>query len=92
MQRDLSPLRRAIHHQNHIANFGGLQRSSRDARFLHEKSDFNQCGKIKSSAHAPEFPNLRHQFLLALKPVPVGRRSQPGNPPLSQRRGSVSPQ
>ena len=92
MQRDLAPFRRAIHHQDHVANLGGLQGSARDARFLDQQIDLDQAGKIKAPAHAPEFPNLARQLLLALNPVAIRRGSKRGNPLLPERRRGVSAQ
>ena len=92
MQRDLPPFCRSIHYEDHVTNFRRLQGSSGDARFLDEQTNLDQPGKIKPPAHSPEFPNLAGQFLLALNPIAIRRRSQRGDPLLPERRGGVSAQ
>ena len=92
MQHDLAPLRRAVDDQDYVANLGGLEGGAGDARFLHQKIDIDQSGKIKASTNAAEFTNLAGQFLLALDPVVIGRRRKRGDALLSERRGGVSAQ
>ena len=58
MEHDLAPFGGAIDDQNHVANLGGLESGTRNARFLHEQINVDESGKIETSADPSELSNL----------------------------------
>ena len=58
MEHDLAPFGGAIDDQNDVANLGGFESGAGDARFLDERIDVDESGKIEASADAAEFANL----------------------------------
>ena len=62
-----------------------------NACLLDRRCNIQQTGEFEAATHAAKLPNLSRELLLIFNPPPIDGWRERCNPPLPERRRSVSP-
>ena len=68
LTHDLAPLGCAVGDEDHVADLGGFERGTRNARFLNQPLDFGQPGEFETSSDAAILANFCRELLLSFNP------------------------